>query len=212
MARNGSDIEFALRAISTHGSWIGMRQRCLNKNISTYKDYGGRGIIVCDRWLKFENFLEDMGVRPAGTSLDRIDFNGNYEPANCRWATRKEQALNRRPTRKIKVDGIEYFACELSKQSGLKTDSILERHARGLSLSEIVAPERRVFHEGLALGGVASGKVKQAKTKCLNGHEFTTKNTFITPMGWRKCRRCNADRQLSYTRRKIALSENTMGI
>ena len=80
--------------------WKSMKSRCYNKNRKDYYLYGGRGIIVCDRWINsYENFLSDMGEKPSAEySIDRIDVNGNYEPSNCRWATPTEQRLNQRKT------------------------------------------------------------------------------------------------------------------
>lgn len=98
-----------------YGIWRTMNSRCYYKGSDSYKNYGARGITICDRWHKFENFKEDMyssylaHVKEFGeknTSIDRIDVNGNYEPSNCRWATWSEQQSNRKPY------GVKYLVCE----------------------------------------------------------------------------------------------------
>lgn len=97
------------RRVKTHGmtespeylSWKGMIQRCTNPKHTSYEYYGARGITICQRWRdSFEAFLVDMGSRPEGKTLDRIDNDGNYEPGNCRWATASEQNSNQRPRRR----------------------------------------------------------------------------------------------------------------
>lgn len=80
----------------TYHSWASMRQRCGNPNHRSYGNYGGLGVTVCERWNDFANFLEDMGERPEGMTIDRIDVEGHYEPGNCKWSTKSEQELNKR--------------------------------------------------------------------------------------------------------------------
>lgn len=88
----------------TYSSWMSMISRCSNPRAPGFEMWGGRGITVCDRWLSFDAFLADMGERPGGHSIDRIDNDGNYEPGNCRWATAKEQSRNQRTTKLSESD------------------------------------------------------------------------------------------------------------
>ena len=93
----------------THKTWVMMMQRCTNPRYTNFGRYGGRGITVCQRWRVFENFLADMGVRPAGLTLDRINNDGHYEPGNLRWAPRRRQANN---TQRSVIGEWDYYADE----------------------------------------------------------------------------------------------------
>lgn len=95
-----------------HGSpeycaWVHMMARCRRPTDKAFKHYGGRGISVCKRWLEFKNFYADMGNRPDGLTLERINNDGNYEPANCKWATWREQGRNTRYNRHVVLDGVK---------------------------------------------------------------------------------------------------------
>jgi hypothetical protein len=114
-----------------------MLSRCRNTNHKQYADYGGRGIAVCDRWLKFENFLADMGEKPDGLSLDRIDNNGPYNPDNCRWAAQQQQIANRRVTPKYKGDGGNmYSLSQLAEQAGLPWRRVYDRVRSGWDIDK----------------------------------------------------------------------------
>lgn len=137
---------------NVYSVWSGMKSRCGNPNNPAYPHYGGRGIAVCERWQKFENFLADMGMPPPGMTIDREDNDGNYEKNNCRWISRKRQQRNQRVTRKVTIGGKEFIAADLAEHAGLKTDTIVNRAKEGLPLSAVVSPKRRVYYPGLMLG------------------------------------------------------------
>ena len=111
-----------------------MKERCGNSKNAQYKHYGARGIAVCDEWAKsFESFLRDMGARPAGTSIDRIKTDGNYEPGNCRWADAQTQQGNRRTGVYVQLPGgsITYVA-EAARRLGLARQRVHGMMMRGL--------------------------------------------------------------------------------
>ena len=135
----------------TYHTYRCMIQRCTHPGRKEYKNYGGRGIAVCDRWLEsFENFLEDMGERPEGKTLDRFpDNDGNYEPSNCRWATKSEQRNNQRLNKKsICVNGECHSLSEWSKITGINRGTIWYRKEKGATTWDELFGELKVNQFG----------------------------------------------------------------
>lgn len=137
----------------TYFTWMNMIQRCTNPKNPKYRIYGHRGIRVCERWLKFENFLADMGERPfKNYSIDRINNNGNYEPENCRWASPQEQARNQTKTRLIKYNGKTQTLMEWAEETGIPHYNLHQR------LSKLGWSIERALNEKAYLGKNQSHK------------------------------------------------------
>ena len=122
-----------------------MKARCYNSRNPKFMDYGARGIFVCDRWItSFDNFLADMGERPDGMSIDRINNNGPYSPENCRWATSQEQALNRRSNRIINVGGVTGPLKTVAEHFHQDWRMVADRIYKGWSVEEaVLTPKTR---------------------------------------------------------------------
>jgi hypothetical protein len=122
-----------------YNTWESMLQRCYNPKYSQFAAYGGRGIKVCRQWRHdYNRFAKDMGVRPPGMTLDRIDNDKDYTPENCRWATHKQQQRNHRRTRKVIIEGKTYLVADLVEQSGRAANAIIRRAKAGLSLNDVL--------------------------------------------------------------------------
>ena len=126
----------------TYSSWHEMLRRCREPQNKNYVNYGGRGIAVCARWVKFENFLEDMGERPDGRTLDRLDNNGNYEPDNCRWATWPEQQRNKRTSVLLTYQGVTQCLSDWADSIGMSVDALRRRIHRGWSVADALTLPR----------------------------------------------------------------------
>lgn len=131
--------------------WQKMKARCANPATQGFEHYGGRGIKVCDRWMEFENFIEDMGEAPEGYSLERIDVNGNYERANCKWIPIGKQQLNKRLTKRVTIDGREMAVKEACEMLGRNYKTVMSR----------INILKRTPEEALEL----DGKMQRAKPK-----------------------------------------------
>lgn len=116
----------------TYRTWKDMRSRCNNPNNKDFANYGGRGITVCNAWDDFAVFMADMGARPEGLTIERIDVNGNYEPSNCKWADGDEQANNKQTTVRITHNGETKSLTQWAKQLGKAHGTLTYRMANGL--------------------------------------------------------------------------------
>jgi hypothetical protein len=124
----------------TCASWLSMLARCLDPKHRSFKDYGARGIRVCERWLlSFTSFLQDMGPRPTGLTIERIDGNGHYEPGNCRWATPKEQGRNRRNNVLLTARGRTQTISAWAEELGVSANALELRFRAGWPQEKIVS-------------------------------------------------------------------------
>ena len=128
----------------TRMCWYQMMYRCYNTKCGAYKNYGGRGITVCDEWHTFENFLRDMGTRPKTLTLERMDNNKGYSPENCKWVTKGEQTRNRRNNKHFELFGEKISYEEAHRKYGISTSTIKKRLAIGL-------PDRLVIMKGIVI-------------------------------------------------------------
>jgi len=128
------------RVTPEYETWRQLRGRCLNPRNVGYRNYGGRGITVCARWASYENFLADMGRRPPGTSIDRIDNNAGYSPENCRWASLTVQAGNRRNNHTLTALGRTQTISEWSRETGVHFETIRHRILRGWTAEDALRP------------------------------------------------------------------------
>jgi hypothetical protein len=180
----------------TFAVWSNMKQRCLRPSHPLYYLYGARGITVCERWLKYENFLADMGKRPPGQlTIERIDNDGPYSPENCRWATYKEQANNRRNTKFLTFQGETRPVQEWIEQLGLPASTVWNRIARGWPTEKVLSSSK------------LDAEYQRTKPYCKHGHPLSGDNLHIYKSRkgkeYRICRACSRN-NLRASRRRAA--------
>ncbi len=165
----------------TYRTWSDMKGRCFRTLNRDYPDYGGRGITVCDRWKNsFEDFVSDMGERPKGSTIDRIDVDGNYEPGNCRWATSKQQQRNKRNSRLITFRKRRRSLAEWAEGLGMPYDVLRYRLDAGWTVEEAFQTPVRALEDFLTHEGVRKTKAQWCKDKGL------TQNALLARLknGW----------------------------
>jgi len=166
-------------------TWRGIIERCTNTNNPSWDHYGGRGITVCKRWCEsFETFVSDVGERPPKHEIDRIDNDGNYEPSNVRWATRREQTRNTRRSKFIEYKGERRTVSEWAQLMGLGQEVLNGRLRSGWDVV-------RALETPVVPGG---SQWRSSLTECKRGHPFSEENTRIDKKGSRVCRVCMRER------------------
>lgn len=116
-----------------YATWKGIKQRCYNKRNPGYRHYGGRGVRMCERWLhSFRNFTDDMGPKPEGATIERVNNNGHYEPGNCRWIPLKDQPRNRNYCVQVTIGGITKIAADWAREYGVDADLVRRRIRKGI--------------------------------------------------------------------------------
>lgn len=131
---------FTLQYINEYRSWASMHERCTNPKHKNYKNYGGRGITICERWNEFKNFMLDMGRKPDPKFvIERDDVNGNYEPKNCKWIARKDQGRNRRNSVFVTYQGKRMLLLDLVEELGLSRGIVYGRLKAGWTLAQAIA-------------------------------------------------------------------------
>ena len=147
---------------SEYYAWVQLRRRCTSDTHKQYERYRGRGITFCDRWETYENFLEDMGRKPTSKhSIDRIDNNGNYEPGNCRWATKKEQGRNRSTNRFLEFNGESKSIAEWAEIYGLSYETLRSRINLGWTVEDAI--ETASMRKKLTINGKTKNWAAWAK-------------------------------------------------
>ena len=141
--------------------WDHMRQRCENPKHKGFANYGARGIRVCERWRKFENFIADMGERPSPKhTIERADNDGDYEPGNCRWGTWREQSRNKRTNRLITANGITKPLTTWAEELGVPPTTLFERLRRGWTHERVVNVATHLRHPSAKLTDAQAAQIK----------------------------------------------------
>lgn len=181
----GTRYKHGMSYAPEHRAWDKIKRRCYSENDNRYKNYGGRGIKMCERWKNsFESFYEDMGDRPSSEhSIDRIDVNGDYEPSNCRWATSTEQSRNKMNSLFVNVNGKEIHLKEIAEIHNIGYETLLHRFKKGMGYENLIKP-------------VANNENRL----CKYGH-LISENPYTLASGKRECRKCVRRRFKEYRER-----------